>query len=52
MFRMDKGERYSTWIKKKAWVKTQRLAEYNIFKSYKEINITDIVELRKTEWHG
>lgn len=35
----------------KAWVKTQRLAEYNIFESYKEINITGTVELRKIEKH-
>lgn len=54
IFRVDKRERYSTWIKGKAsiaWVKTWGLAGYDLVESCKEINITDIEELRKIEWH-
>lgn len=54
MFRVDKGKRYSTWIKGNAsiaWIKTWGLAGSNLFESYREINITDTVQLRKIEWH-
>lgn len=54
MFRVGKGKRHSIWIKGNAsiaWVKTWGLGGHNLFESYKEINITDTVQLRKIEWY-
>lgn len=49
IFRVDKRERYSTWIRGKAsiaWLKTWGLTGYDLVESYKEINITNKWTLR------